>query len=262
MKSLRRSIRERELVIGSWVNTASPVVAELMAHSGFDYLCVDVEHSPVDLSQVHQLFQAIRSGNRLCWPIVRLHNIDYAQTKRYLDAGAEGIVAPLVRCREDIETLVRAVRYPPVGLRGVGFCRANRYGTCLSEHFDAANDDIALIVQIEHIDAVEQIDEILDSDEIDAAFIGPYDLSASMGIAAQFDHPEYLKVVKRILESCNRHDKTAGIHVVNPEPEQVECRVEEGYRFIAYSLDITLLTSECQRGLRRMFDLRRKTKAS
>jgi 2-dehydro-3-deoxyglucarate aldolase len=250
MKSLKQSIRDDDLIVGSWLNSASPVVAELMAQSGFDYLCVDAEHSPVDLPQVQQLFQAIRSGNSACHALVRLHGVDYSLTKRYLDAGADGIVAPLVRSREDIETLIRAVRYPPRGMRGVGFCRANEYGCALSEHFQNANEDVALIIQIEHIDAANRIDDLLAFDEVDAVFIGPYDLSASMGLTAQFNHPEYLKRIDQILSACKRHGKAAGIHVVTPEPEQVEQRVLEGYRFIAYSLDITLLTSECRRGLK------------
>jgi 2-dehydro-3-deoxyglucarate aldolase len=257
MKSLRKTIQDGDVVIGSWISSGSPVVAELMAQAGFDYLCVDVEHSPVDLPQAQQLFQAIRSGDRNCFSTVRLHGIDYALVKRYVDAGAQGIIAPLVRSREDVETLVRAVRYPPIGLRGVGFCRANGYGVKLSEQFERANDEVALILQIEHIDAVKNIDQILNSEEVDAAFIGPYDLSASMGLTGQFEHPDYLAAIDLILGACKRHKKTAGIHVVALEPKQVEQRIEEGYSLIAYSLDITFLTTQCRDDLEKLKHVRK-----
>ncbi len=126
--SLRQRLRRGETVIGSWINSGSPIIAELMAACGFDFLCVDVEHSAVDLPQTQQLFQAIRSGHPDCAAMVRLHGVDYALVKRYLDAGASGVVAPLVRTREEAMLLVEATKYPPQGLRDVGFCRANAYG--------------------------------------------------------------------------------------------------------------------------------------
>ncbi len=119
--SLRQRLREGETIIGSWINSGSPIIAEIMATCGFDFLCVDVEHSAVDLPQTQQLFQAIRSGRQDCAAMVRLHGVDYAFAKRYLDAGANGVVAPMVRTREEAMLLVQATKYPPQGLRGVGF---------------------------------------------------------------------------------------------------------------------------------------------
>lgn len=249
MNNLRKSLKSGQAVVGTWLNSGSPIVAELMAAAGFDFICVDVEHSAVDLPQTQQLFQAIRSGNSECAAIVRLHGVDYSLVKRYLDAGARGVVAPLVRTKDEAELLVKATKYPPMGLRGVGFCRANDYGMRLADECDKANDDILLAVQIEHIEAVENIDEILTVEGIDAVFIGPYDLSASMGITGQFEHPDYLKARDVIFEACRRHDIVPGIHIVAPEAQQVIDRHDEGYRFLAYSLDITMLTTACQSGL-------------
>lgn len=141
-----------------------------------------------------------------------------------------------------------------MGNRGVGFCRANQYGLNLQEEFDRANESNLVAVQIEHIDAVNNIDEILSVDGVDAAFIGPYDLSASMGITAQFEHPDYLVARDTILRACQKHAIVPGIHVVAPEPSQVKSRVEEGYRLIAFSLDITILTSACTEGLGVIFE--------
>ncbi len=247
--SLRERLRAGETVIGSWLNSGSPIVAELMAACGFDFLCVDVEHSAVDLPQTQQLFQAIRSGHPKCAALVRLHGVDYAFLKRYLDAGAHGVVAPLVRTREEAELLVQAAKYPPQGLRGVGFCRANDYGLRVADEFARANDEILVAVQIEHIEAVRNIEAILSVPGIDAAFIGPYDLTASMGIAAQFDHPDYLAARAAILAACQRHKIAPGIHIVPPDTTQAKSRLSEGYRFLAYSLDITMLTTACTEGL-------------
>ncbi len=247
--SLRQRLRAGETVLGSWINSGSPIVAELMAACGFDFLCVDVEHSAVDLPQTQPLFQAIRSGRPDCAALVRLHGVDYSFVKRYLDAGAQGVIAPLVRTRIEAEQLVQATKYPPQGLRGVGFCRANAYGLRVGEHFARANDEILVAVQIEHIDAVRNIDAILGVPGIDAVFIGPYDLTASMGIAAQFAHPDYLAARAAILAACRKHGIVPGIHVVQPAPEEARLRIAEGYRLIAYSLDITMLTTACTAGL-------------
>lgn len=247
--SLRERLLKGETLVGSWINSGSPVVAELMAAAGFDFLCVDVEHSAVDLPQALQLFQAIHSGNPKCETMVRLHGIDCSFVKRYLDAGARGIIAPLVRSRDEAALIVEAAKYSPIGNRGVGFCRANQYGLNLKAEFDRANAANLVTVQIEHIDVVNHIDEILSVKGLDAVFIGPYDLSASMGITAQFDHPDFIAARDRILDSCKDHNIVPGIHVVPTEPEQVLARASEGYRLIAYSLDITMLTTVCVKGL-------------
>lgn len=247
--SLRQRLAEGEVLIGSWINSGSPIVAELMAASGFDFLCVDVEHSAVDLPQTQALFQAIRSGRPECGAVVRLHGVDYAFVKRYLDAGAAGIVAPLVRTREEAQLVVQAAKYPPEGLRGVGFCRANAYGLRIADECARANRETLVAVQIEHIDAVREVDAILGVPGIDAAFIGPYDLTASMGLTAQFDHPDYLAARATILAACRRHAVAPGIHVVAPDVAEVRARIAEGFRFIGYSLDITMLSTRCAESL-------------
>ena len=249
MLNLRARLKERKAAIGSWINSCSPVVAELMAAAGFDFLTVDAEHSAVNLPGAQALFQAIRSGNPNCAPLVRLPGNDYSITKRFMDAGAMGVIAPLINSAEQAAELVRAVRYPPEGERGVGFCRANMYGMRFDESVARANDESLVCVQIEHIDGVRNIDGIFAVPGVDAAFIGPYDLTASMGITAQFDHPELKKAMDRILEACKRHGVAPGVHVVQPDVDETVARIKQGYRLIAYSLDITMLHRACVDGL-------------
>lgn len=247
--NFRDSLKSGQTKLGTWINSGSPINAEIAAQAGFDFVVVDVEHSPVDLERTHALFQAIRSGNPDSVPMVRAHGVDYAHLKRYLDLGAGGIIAPFVNSVQDAELLVRACKYPPLGDRGVGFCRANDYGSNLPNYVSSANDEIVLTVQIEHIKGVDAIDEILAVDGIDAAFIGPYDLSASMGITAQFDHPDYKAAKDRVLAACQKHNIACGLHVVDPDPQQVREAISEGYALIAYSLDITILTHFYRKGV-------------
>ena len=249
MKNIRQVLREGGYAVGSWVNTCSPVAAELMAAIGFDFLAVDAEHSALDIGQVQCLFQAIRSGNGDCAPMVRLPGSDYAVTKRFLDAGAAGVIAPLINSAEQAQQVVSAVKYPPAGARGVGFCRDNMYGLDFDSAVASANERTLLAVQVEHIEAVQNIDEILSVKGIDAVFIGPYDLCASMGIMRQFDHPKMVDATGRILDACKAHNVAPGIHVVQPDVDETLRRIDEGYRLIAYSLDITMLAESCQAGL-------------
>jgi len=252
---LKKRLQNGEAVIGSWINTASPIVAELMALTGFDFLTVDAEHSAVDLVQTQALFQAIKAGNINCAAMVRLKGSDYSDTKRYMDAGAAGVIAPLINNADQAAELIRSVKYQPLGMRGVGFCRANNYGLKLQESVETANDETFVCVQIEHADALSNINEIFRVPGIDAAMIGPYDLTASMGITGQFDHPEMLAATEAILSACQRHSIVPGIHVVQPHVDEVFRRYDEGYRFIAYSLDITMLTTSCKQGL---YEIRKK----
>ena len=247
--NFKERLKNGHPVIGSWINTASPIIAELMATAGFDFLTVDVEHSAVDLVQAQSLFQAIRSGSPGCVALVRLAGNVYSDTKRFLDAGANGVIAPFINTRKQAEELVCAVKYPPLGMRGVGFCRANDYGLRLKEHFATANDETFVCVQIEHVDAIANLDDILSVRGIDAVMIGPYDLSASMGITAQFAHPDMVAVTRTIFTACRQHGVAPGIHVVQPDPAEAVSRYHEGYRFIAYSLDITMLLRSCVEGL-------------
>ena len=222
-----------------------------MAGLGFDYLTIDVEHSAADVPQVLQLIHGIRSGNPDCLPFVRTQGVEFFFVKRYLDAGAKGTAAPLVNTRIQAEELVRAVKYPPLGDRGVGYCPANQYGKRLREVFEGANEEVHAIVQIEHIQVVENIDEILCVEGVDGVFIGPFDLSASMGLTGQFNHPNYVAARQSIPDSCRNAGIPAGIHVVEPEPDELEARRSEGFEILAYGLDITMISYASKLGISR-----------
>ncbi len=145
--------------------------------------------------------------------------------------------------REEAQVLVDAVKYSPFGKRGVSYSRSNSYGLTLQESVANDNKNSFVCVQIEHIDAVNNLDEILSVKGIDAALIGPYDLSASMGIMGELDHPEMEKVIDRILQTCLRKNVLPGIDIVQLDPAQVSTRIRQGYKFIAYSVDITMIST-------------------
>lgn len=236
-------------LIGSWINTGSPIVAEIMSACGFDYLVVDAEHSAVDLKDCQDIFRAIKAGNPNCIPMVRMPGNEYQDTKRYLDAGAMGVIAPLINTKEQVEQLIKSIKYPPDGQRGVGYGRSHGYGFEFDKYMTTANNDIFICIQIEHIEAIQNIDEIFSVEGINAAFIGPYDLSASMGITAQFDHPNYLEAVSKIKLKCEEYSIISGIHVVQPNLPDMKRLIREGFRMIAYSLDITMIGLACKTGI-------------
>lgn len=252
MISLKAGIAARGHVVGSFVNTGSPICAEIMARAGFDFLAVDAEHSPVDVPQAFSLIQAIAAGNPDCAPLVRLPHTGYAEIKRYMDAGAVGVIAPMVNTCAQAEEVVAAVKYPPFGRRGVGYCRTNGYGTAIAEGVAADNDATFVCMQAEHVDAVANLEEILAVPGVDAVFIGPYDLSASMGLTAQFDHPDVIAAINHIHTTCQAKGIISGIHVVQPDPAAVARFVQDGFGFISYGLDITFLANACCDGLTRI----------
>jgi len=250
------SLKNKDLLLGSWINTASPIVAEIMSYCGFDFLVVDAEHSVADFNTSQQIFQAIKAGNPKCVPIVRLPGNNYAVTKKFLDIGAMGVIAPLINSAEQAKYLVKSVKYPPLGKRGVGYGRSHSYGFDFDNYMSRANNETFICVQIEHIDAIPNLDSIFSVEGVDAMIIGPYDLSASMGITAQFEHPNYLETVNIIIKKAIRHNIIPGIHVVQPSPEEVINKIKTGFRFIAYSLDITVIGTFFRQGINKIKELK------
>lgn len=248
-RSFRARLADGGAVVGTWLSTVSPVVAELLAGVGFDFVTVDAEHAAIDLPQAQSLFQAVTAGAPNCIPLVRLPSTNYEIVKRYLDIGAGGVIAPHVNTAAEAEELVNAVKYPPEGRRGVGFARSNAYGMAFEEAVPADNDETFVCIQIEHIEAVRNINKILEVDGVDAGFVGPYDLSASLELTGEVDHPDVQQAIDRVRKACQKHDVTPGMHVVQPDPDKALRSLDKGYRIIAYSLDVTMLAHFAEQGL-------------
>jgi 2-keto-3-deoxy-L-rhamnonate aldolase RhmA len=160
----------------------------------------------------------------------------------------------MINTKEDAEQAVGAVKYPPQGFRGVGLARAQSYGANFEGYLKWNETESIVIVQIEHIKAVENMETILSVKGVDAFIVGPYDISSSLGIAGQFDHPEMTLVLSKILDTARRLEAVAGYHVVPPDARQVVEKVKQGYLFLAYSTDFLFLGDSCRSGLKTIRD--------
>ena len=238
--------------IGSWITLPSVQIAEIMAKSGFDWLAIDLEHSVITIAQAEELIRIVE----LCGvkPFVRLTSNNQDQIKRVMDSGAHGIIVPMVKSLSDIQSAYQSMKYPPSGTRGVGLARAQGYGRSFEDYLKWQSNEPILIAQIEHVDAVENIDEIFSFQHLDAFMIGPYDLSGSMGIPGEFNDPEFIKMISRIEELSDQAGVAKGIHVIEPDIEEFNQRIKEGYKMIAYSLDIRMIDKECSKPFENLKD--------
>jgi 2-dehydro-3-deoxyglucarate aldolase len=252
---LKSKIQSKALTFGSWITIGHPAVAEIMAKAGFDWLVIDLEHSVISIDVAGDLIRTID----LCGvaPLVRLTSNDQNQIKRVMDAGAHGIVVPMVNSPADAKRAVAATRYAPRGTRGVGLARAQGYGVSFPEYLKWQEDNPVVIVQIEHKDAIAQLEEILTVPGVDGFIIGPYDLSCSMGIPGQFEKVEFIAAMKQICETGQKLGMPAGLHIVEPDLKRLEQTIAEGYTFIAYSVDMRMLDVSVRQGLAKRKELQK-----
>lgn len=235
---IRQSLAANQPSIGSWIQIPHASVAEIMGQSGYDWVAVDMEHGAISAHQLPDLFRALELGGTL--PLVRLAHGHPKDCKQALDAGAGGVIVPMVESAAQLAQVRDACCWPPAGCRGVGFSRANLFG----KHFETYTEEAQaplLVAMIEHVRAVNDLEEILKIEGLDAILIGPYDLSASMGLTAKFEDPEFVAVMERIRTLCAQHRIPCGVHVVMPDAGALQQRIADGYRFIAYSIDAVFL---------------------
>ena len=237
---------------GSWITLPHPSVAELLVRAGFDWLTVDLEHSAITLESAAELIRVIDLAG--ISPFVRVGSHDANVIKRVMDAGAHGIIASTVNTPEQAAAIVAAVKYPPVGTRGVGLSRAQGFADEFEEHYRWLNGESIVLVQIEHIEAVRNLEAILRVPGVDGFFIGPYDLSASLGIPGDFAHPKMVAALAEVQRVKSLVPTVAGVHVVQPVPAEARRKMQDGYRFIAFGIDYLFLLNHARSGLE---DLRR-----
>ena len=247
MNKVKEKLKKGEYSIGSWIQLPEPAVAEIMAGAGFEWLVVDMEHGSINIETLPDLFRAMEKYG--CIPFVRLPENNATIIKQVLDAGARGLVVPMINSRDDVEKLLKAAKYPPQGMRSVGFSRANLYGAEFDDYLKKINKEVVITVQIEHIEGVEQVEEIFSVPGIDAYIIGPYDLSSSMNLTGQFDHIHFKKAIRKVFNSAKHHNIAPGIHVVQSRIGELKQRVREGYSFIAYSVDSVFLNTICRQSM-------------
>jgi len=231
----RRALLDREVTLGCWIQIGHPVCAEVLARAGFDWACVDLEHGLMDLETTGGIFRAL--GGFDCVPVARLPLNDPIWIHRVLDAGARGLIIPMVKTAAEAEAAVHEAKYPPRGARGFGYSRANLHGADFDSYIASANDEIAMIMQIEHKDAIANLDAILAVDGVDGVFIGPLDLSGSMGITGRLEDPQMVDALDKYRAACRAHNKTAGMHIIRPDEGNVRRALDQGYTMLALGLD-------------------------
>jgi 4-hydroxy-2-oxoheptanedioate aldolase len=237
---VKKALKAGQPSIGTWLSLGSVLVSRFLARTGFAWLTVDIEHTMVDWETATNMFAAIADGG--CIALARVPSNRHENIKRALDNGAHGIVVPMVNSREEALAAVSAALYPPAGTRSVGgSAHALNFGATALDYYARANDELLIVLQCEHIQAVENADSIFSVPGIDAIFVGPNDLAASMrGKDGKPPSGEATtQAMKHILATCKKHGVAAGVHCTTPE--EVRHRVEEGWQFIAIGSELRMM---------------------
>lgn len=245
---LKKSISSKGYSIGSWISTDSLDITEIMSNAGFEWLVVDLEHSSTSINKAAEMIRIIDLSGKI--PLVRLTSNNPDQIKRVMDSGAHGIIVPNINTAEEAISAVQSTRYAPKGNRGVGLARAQGYGVKFKEYLRWQKISPIVIVQIEDIKSIPNLDKIFSINEVDGFIIGPYDLSCSMGIPGDFNNLKFKKILKEILSAGKRNNCLPGIHIVEPDKKMLKKSISEGYKIIAYSVDIRMIDVIAREGLK------------
>ncbi len=242
---VRHKLRSGQPSFGTWLTLPDIFTAQLMARMGFDWLTVEMEHTPTTIEMAGANFAVIANAGVV--PLVRIPINSVENIKRVLDIGAWGIVVPMVNSRAEAEAVVEAARYRPIGKRSIGgSLHGANFDTDPSTYYAKANDEILVVIMAEHVDAVDRADEIFSVPGIDAVFIGPNDLHASMGQPPTFDsgNKQYCDAVEHIRATAKKHGVASGIHVV--DAAQAQRRAKEGFQFIAVASDAGFMMAKAK----------------
>lgn len=242
---VKRALAAGEASVGTWLSAGDLFLTRLLARVGFPWLTVDIEHSPYDWSHAATLFGAIADAG--CVPLARVPKGSHDNIKRVLDAGAMGIIVPMVNTVEEAQTAIAAAKYPPVGNRSIGGgLHMLNFDAEAGDYFAQANDEILVILQTESPQGVENADEIYSLPGIDAIFVGPNDLTFQMRgpDGANPSEEEFESMMRRILEAGKRNHVPVGLHT--PGPEVARRRIEEGWQLVAIGSDVKMLVEQAQ----------------
>ena len=242
---LKASLKSGQVVIGPLVQLPSvPLLASLaQPQVGFDWVWIDLEHGSISAETLYQMMQVTKGSSAT--PVVRVQRNNECLIGSALDAGAKGIMVPFVNSREEAESAISALRYPPQGERGYGsLLAAEHWGMSMADYLRAANDEVLAILQIEHIDAVENIDDILSVPGIDLIFIGPGDLAGSIGLLGQKHHPKVEELIQKVVSAAQRTGTPLGTIAVSSD--DIERRIQQGFQFLAVTVDSVMIRQAAQ----------------
>ncbi len=245
MNKVKYKLNNGHHSVGTWIQLPNISVAEIIGDAGYDWAAIDLEHGCFSPEMISPICLALEKGDTV--PFARIAQVTQKDIKQVLDAGVKGLIFPMIKTAQNLLNGISWAKYPPYGTRGVGYSRANLFGKKFNDNVPESSNDLVVIAQIEHITAVENIDEILAVDGLDGIMIGPYDLSASMGITSEFNHPDFISAINKTKIKAENAGIPMGFHIVQPDPEDLSKRLQEGYKFIAYGIDAVFLygAAEC-----------------
>jgi 2-keto-3-deoxy-L-rhamnonate aldolase RhmA len=237
--SFREALLQRRVTIGTWLQINNATAAEVLANAGYEWIAIDIEHTDIDITSLTDLLRGMYG--RGAAPVARVASNNVLEIRRALDVGAAGVLVPFVSTAEQARQAVAAAKYPPVGVRGFSFSRANNWGVDFAAEARSANDRTAVVVMIESKEGVENIESIVAVEGVDAVFIGPYDLSGSYGIPGQTQDPVVRSACHRVVDACAHAGKSVGLLVVRPTPEAVSQAIDDGFTLICLGIDTVFL---------------------
>jgi 2-keto-3-deoxy-L-rhamnonate aldolase RhmA len=243
--ALKLKLRSRERLFGGWVSYGHPSITETFARAGFDFIAIDMEHSTISLEQAQRIIAASQGEGVPCLPRPVSHSNDWI--KPLLESGADGMLIQMVNTPAELNALIDLCKYPPQGRRSFGVNRAQLYGFEFDEYVRSWNDTSSFVIQIESVEAVENIDALLERDEVDGVMIGPYDLSGSLGVPGQTTHPRVIEASRHVVEACLRHGRSCGTQVADATSEGVHDLFELGYTYAILGSDLFVLWKWAER---------------
>ncbi len=238
-RDLKKRLRAREPLFGCWTSIGHPSITEIFAKSGADFIGIDLEHSTISQEQAQRIIAASQAGGVPCLPRLSSHNPE--QARRLLDSGADGVLVPNVATEEEVGRIADWCLYPPEGKRGYGVARAQGYGFDFKRYTSGWNRRGVVMIQIESIAGVQAAEELLAHPAVDGAMVGPYDISGSLGIPGQLDHPRVQEACARVILACRKQGKACGTQVVEPTPARVKAALRRGYTFVMLGSDVFIL---------------------
>jgi 2-keto-3-deoxy-L-rhamnonate aldolase RhmA len=239
--TLRDALTDGKPLIGTLLTVAAPEVAEALALRGFDWIFIDLEHGSLSILDAQRAVQAVADRS---FTLVRVPDGTPENIKRVLDTGCSGIIVPMVSSESYARRIVALAKYPPLGERSVGLGRAQGYGLRFAEYLPVANAQTSVVVQIEHRDAIANVNQILAVPGVDAIFVGPYDLSNSMGLVGQVNHADVAAAIDKVRAACARTNCPMGIYCSSADQARKE--IEAGVRLIAVGTDIMHMASSAR----------------
>jgi 2-dehydro-3-deoxyglucarate aldolase len=237
--NLKQKLANRERIFGGWVSYREPAIAETFAKAGLDFVAIDMEHTTITTDEANRIITGVQSEGVICLPRPVSHNNDYI--KPMLEAGADGMIIPMVNTCAEVEEQVRLQKFPPLGQRSFGVNRAHGYGFDFKSYINTWNESSILMVQVESITAVENIQDLVKVAGLDAVMVGPYDISGSLGVPGETNHPKVRQAAKRVVEVCADFGISCMTQIADVNKDAVEDAFDQGYTAVILSSDLFIL---------------------